>query len=360
MYINNINDTLIISGGETKKKRFIERIDSKFIDNNNPITVNNFNKFIDSYKGFNNKDITVLSWNILDRKLGNIANRILTDRKLKFNSKIYDWETRKSMIIKLLKHKPIDIICLQEVPINYTKQNSLKIHGVDPNHVGEGTTSIDPDFYDTFKNKYEIFFYSPFKSGTLTPSEAPDHIPVDGNVVMIALNRFEIIRKHVHLLKNKKTCTILIVKDKNTNIIYNIMSVHLKVISVGIKNHQKKNVAKIQELIDYCYNDDILKVNPTIIAGDFNTLPSQMKVGQAKLLCSKEMEYPTILNKMDGWISVADYIMLVNPPTTDNKNIKCKYTDKYKVSVVDKESLLPTLTWPSDHIPVIATIGKTK
>ena len=181
--------------------------------------------------------IKIMSWNVLApqaTKFHSLEHKYYPQTIKGLSEHIEQTIKRYELIFVELNKKNMDIICLQEVDSNLFAY--MKKH---------------------LKEEYQIIFYPVFNN------DSNDQSFSFGTAILFKIKRFQLKKKYeINSKTNKyqwKNSTIVLVKDKKTDKLFYIISIHMS----GSKS--EKNIELITDTIKKMKKDI-----PFIIAGDFN------------------------------------------------------------------------------------------
>lgn len=235
---------------------------------------------------------------------------ILSDDNLKYGNydklpeKIISWDIRKTKIAKIICKSSVDLVFLQETNLsacNYFKNKLTK------------------DGYDGVCGTDLALFYKK--------------------------NRFTVVGDQNISLKVGKPSHEVRIQDKNNNIKFQLINVHIKWDNKEPKQHfgcQQLNMLK-EHLSKYTWENQYV-----IIAGDFNLPPHHTCLKDISNFFANSLEHD----------EQASFLGSTGPARIDYIFGSKRLITKTLTSKVEMHhsTLLPNITHPSDHLPIFAEL----
>ena len=264
---------------------------------------------------------TLFQWNTL--------NRYLSDKKSfpNVNEKLLVWEHRQPLIKKIIDENKVDIISLEEI--------------------GKFEKDFKEEIFEKCEIKYDLK-YGP------KPNQFMGNI-LGINKELFSIEKYENITLNgINGKKSNQNIISALIKDKNSNIEFVVIVVHLK----SKAENENIRVAQIEHLIKYI-EENLLGKYSIFLMGDFNAEPNYsciIKLLENKNLCAKslfdlkKLDFTTIKIRDVLYRRIIDYIFFI-PKNKENSDKELKIISIEKANpLIDEKIGLPNDIFPSDHL----------
>ena len=264
---------------------------------------------------------TLLQWNSL--------NRYLSDKKSfpNVDEKLLVWEHRQPIIKKIINENKVDIISLEEI--------------------GKFEKDFKEEIFEKCEIKYDLK-YGP------KPNQFMGNI-LGINKELFSIEKYENITLNgINGKKSNQNIISALIKDKNSNIEFVVIVVHLK----SKAENENIRVAQIEHLIKYI-EENFLGKYSIFLKGDFNAEPNYsciIKLLENKNLCAKslfdlkKLDFTTIKIRDVLYRRIIDYIFFI-PKNKENSDKELKIISIEKANpLIDEKIGLPNDIFPSDHL----------
>ena len=264
---------------------------------------------------------TLFQWNTL--------NRYLSDKKSfpNVDEKLLVWEHRQPLIKKIIDENKVDIISLEEI--------------------GKFEKDFKEEIFEKCEIKYDLK-YGP------KPNQFMGNI-LGINKELFSIENYENITLNgINGKKSNQNIISALIKDKNSNIEFVVIVVHLK----SKAENENIRVAQIEHLIKYIEENHLGKYS-IFLMGDFNAEPNYsciIKLLENKNLCAKslfdlkKLDFTTIKIRDVLYRRIIDYIFFI-PKDKENCDKELKIISIEKANpLIDEKIGLPNDIFPSDHL----------
>ena len=264
---------------------------------------------------------TLFQWNTL--------NRYLSDKKSfpNVDEKFLVWEHRQPLIKKIINENKVDIISLEEI--------------------GKFEKDFKEEIFEKCEIKYDLK-YGP------KPNQFMGNI-LGINKELFSIENYENITLNgINGKKSNQNIISALIKDKNSNIEFVIIVVHLK----SKAENENIRVAQIEHLIKYI-EENLLGKYSIFLMGDFNAEPNYsciIKLLENNNLCAKslfdlkKLDFTTIKIRDVLYRRIIDYIFFI-PKNKENSDKELKIISIEKANpLIDEKIGLPNDIFPSDHL----------
>ena len=264
---------------------------------------------------------TLFQWNTL--------NRYLSDKKSfpNVDEKLLVWEHRQPLIKKIINENKVDIISLEEI--------------------GKFEKDFKEEIFEKCEIKYDLK-YGP------KPNQFMGNI-LGVNKELFSIEKYDNITLNgINGKKSNQNIISALIKDKNSNIEFVVIVVHLK----SKAENENIRVAQIEHLIKYI-EENLWGKYSIFLMGDFNAEPNYsciIKLLENKNLCAKslfdlkKLDFTTIKIRDVLYRRIIDYIFFI-PKDKENCDKELKIISIEKANpLIDEKIGLPNDIFPSDHL----------